>query len=256
MKISEERMINKTLKEIGLTDGETKVYLALLEIGSSTTWEIGKKSGISGSKVYEVLERLGKKGLSSCITKNNVKYFEASSPERILDYLEERKEKIDGEKTEISKIIPELILKQKGTRKSEAKIFTGWEGMKTANEDIIDSLKKGEEWLSMGITSQPEEWEIYFTKKQEERARKGIILKILINEKYMELHRRRKHLAHTEFRFLSKDFEMPTSTEIYGGKVSIFILVKESPMVIIIENKEVADSFRKYFYALWKGAKK
>ncbi len=46
------------LSKIGLTEGETTVYLALLELGSSTTWNITKKSGISGSKVYEVLDRL------------------------------------------------------------------------------------------------------------------------------------------------------------------------------------------------------
>ena len=79
-----------------------------------------------------------------------------------------------------------MILKQQQTRKSIAKIFTGWEGLKTANEDIIQTLKKGEEWLSMGLTEQPESWEIYFTKRQEARSKKGIVHKHLLNEKYRE----------------------------------------------------------------------
>ena len=54
-------------------------------------------------------------------------------------------------KEAISFFIPDLILKQKSAKIAEAKIYTGWEGIKTANEDIINTLKKGEEWLSMGF---------------------------------------------------------------------------------------------------------
>lgn len=240
------------LRNIGLTEGEIKVYLALLELGSTTTWELIKLSGVSGSKVYEVLQRLINKGLTSSVTKNNVKYFEASSPEKILDYLDEKGEEIKKERLEIQKIIPDLILKQKFKVKSEVKVFTGWEGLKTANQDIINSLKKGEEWSSMGLTEQPKEWELYFNKKQEERAKKGIVQKHLLNEKYKLLYNKRKKLNHTMFKFLPKEFEMPTSIEIYNNKVIIMIILKESPMAILIENIAVADSFRKYFNLLWK----
>lgn len=248
-------MIKQALHQIGLTDGEIKVYAALLELGSSSTGKITKKSGISGSKVYEVLDRLIKKGLASSVTKNNVKYFEATRPERILDYLEEKQEQIKDEKITIQKIIPELILKQKISVKSEVKVFTGWEGLKTANEDIIQTLKKGEEWLSMGLTEQPKSWEIYFNKRQKIRVKKGIKHKHLLNIKYKSLYKQRKKLPNTKFKFLSKEFEMPTSTEIYKNKVIIMIISKQDPMAIMIESKAIADSFRKYFHILWKSAK-
>ena len=249
-------MVQEALKQIGLTEGEIKVYLALLELGSTSTGKITKKSNISGSKVYEVLERLMQKGLASTVTKNNIKHFEATSPERILDYLDEKSSDIEKEKNNIRKIIPELILKKKETKQSEVKVYTGWEGMKTANEDIINTLKKGETWFEMGITSQPKSWEAYFNKKQKVRAKKGIIHKSLLNIQYQQLYKTRKNLPHTELRFLPKEFEMPTSTEIYKNKVAIFILLIEAPTVIIIENKAVAESFKKYFNHLWKIAKK
>lgn len=244
-------MIEDSLKQIGLTKGEIKVYLSLLELGSTTTGKITKKSKVSGSKVYEILERLQDKGLISSVIKNNVKYFESSSPEKILDYLNEKEEIIEREKKEIRKIIPDLILRKNNTKKSEVKVFTGFEGIKTANQDIIDSLKKGEEWLSMGLTSQPKSWEIYFTNKQKERAKKGIKHRHLLNERYKSLYQTRKKLPHTQFKFLSKDFEMPTSIEIYKNKVLIFILSKENPLGIMIESKDVHNSFKKYFDVLW-----
>jgi sugar-specific transcriptional regulator TrmB len=249
-------MIEEALRKVGLTQGEIKVYTSLLELGSSSTGKITKTSGISGSKVYEVLDRLIKKGLVSSTTKNNVKHFEAARPEKILDYLEEKKEEIEEEKKEIKNIIPEILEKYSSSPKTESKIYTGWEGMKTATRDLIDTLKKGEEWVSMGLSQQPKSWEIYFNNKQKERAKKGIIHRHLINEKYKDLVEKRKKLAHTEYRFLSEELEMPTSTEIYANKVAIFILVKENPMVIIIENEHVAESYRKYFENVWKTAKK
>lgn len=249
-------MMKEILRKIGLTEGEIKVYIALLELGSSSTGKITKKSGISGSKVYEVLDRLAIKGLIGAITKNGVKYFEASSPTKILEYLEEKKENIEKEKKEILKIMPDLILKKQNAPKTEVKVYTGFEGLKTANEDITNSLKKGEEWLSMGLTEQPKQWENYFNKKQVKRAKKGIVHKHILNEKYKSLYQKRKRLKNTEFRFLSKEFEMPTSTEIYNNKVIIMLIVPTNPMAIMIESKEIAESFRKYFGLLWKIAKK
>ena len=219
-------MIEQTLKKIGLTDGEIKVYFALLELGASTTWSITKKSGISGSKVYEVLERLAKKGLSNNTIKNGVKYFEASSPTKLLEYLEEKQDDIKKEQMEVQKIIPDLILKQQKVPKTEVKIYTGWEGMKTVNQDIINTLKRGEEWLEMGLTTQPKEWEDYFNKKQKERARKGIVHKSLLNIQYQHLYQKRKNLPHTYYKFLSKEFEMPISTDIYKNKVAILTLLR------------------------------
>jgi len=86
-------MIEEALHKIGLTDGEIRVYLTLMTLGSTTTGKITKYAGVSGSKVYEVLDRLMNKGLATTITKNGVKRFEATRPERLIDYLEE-KEKV------------------------------------------------------------------------------------------------------------------------------------------------------------------
>ena len=78
----------------------------------------------------------------------------------------------------------------------------------------------------------------------------------MLNEKYTSLAKVRGGLPHTEYRFLPKELEMPTATEIYGNKIAIFIMTPENPMVVQIENEAVANSFRKYFYILWKSAKK
>ena len=50
------------LNKIGLTDAEAKVYLALLQNGSTSGYEASKLALVSRSKVYNILESLASKG--------------------------------------------------------------------------------------------------------------------------------------------------------------------------------------------------
>ena len=249
-------MIEQALRKIGLTEGEIKVYLALIELGSSTSWNITKRSKISGSKVYEVLDRLSTKGLVSSMIKNNVKYFEATNPERIIDYLDEKNKEIEREKLAIKNIIPNLLLKQKTGTKSEVRVFTGFEGAKAVFEETLKDCKKGDEMLGWGLTEQPESWEAYFNEREKIRDKKGIIHKSIINEKYKSLYNARKKFPNTFFRFFSKEMEMPTTVLVWKNKVSLYIITKENPLTLIIESQETADSFKKSFNVLWENAKK
>ncbi|MBW2999828.1 hypothetical protein KY339_04085, partial [Candidatus Woesearchaeota archaeon] len=104
-------MQKEILEEIGLTKSEINVYLALLELGSSTTGKIVDKSNASSSKIYEILDKLIQKGLASFIIKGGVKYFEAAPPERIMDYMEDKTAKLNQQKQNLKKILPELKLK-------------------------------------------------------------------------------------------------------------------------------------------------
>jgi len=56
------------LIQLGLTNGEARIYLSLLKLGSSKVGSIVKDSRVSYSKVCDVLERLITKGLVSYVT--------------------------------------------------------------------------------------------------------------------------------------------------------------------------------------------
>jgi sugar-specific transcriptional regulator TrmB len=52
----------RILRELGLTDYETRAYLALLEYGVLTASQISENAGVPYSKVYETLASLERKG--------------------------------------------------------------------------------------------------------------------------------------------------------------------------------------------------
>ena len=96
------------LLEIGLTEGEAKVYLALSKLGSSTVGPVVKESGVAYSNIYDILNRLIEKGIVSFIVKSKTRYFQACSPSNLLDYLDKKEKKMHEEKENLKKILPEL----------------------------------------------------------------------------------------------------------------------------------------------------
>ncbi len=249
--------IENILEDIGLTKNEIKIYLALLELGSTTTGPIIKKTGIHTSKVYDGLQRLANKGLVSYVIIANTKHFKAVNPNRITDFLNEKKSKIVEQETEIKKIIPELILKQRPLNdETEAEIFRGWKGMETVYRMMRDNLKRGDINYVFGASKGENEEQviIFFTKHLKILAKKRVKQKIIYNE--AARGNIPENLKHPKL-FLVKHLQNTTPAEIniWLDKVMIVLLTKK-PTVILINNKKVAESFKQYFEVMWKIAKK
>src|SRR3989344_4799497 len=141
-------MQKESLINLGLTDGESKVYLALLKLGSSTVGPIAKEAKVAYSNIYDILERLLEKGLISFILKEKTKHFQAVPPSRLNEFIEKKEEKLQDEKLSLKSLIPELEKLQNPKSRQEAEIFIGIKGIKTAYERLIESYNLNKsEWL-------------------------------------------------------------------------------------------------------------
>ena len=117
--------IRSTLQQ-ALPRNEADIYIALLRLGLATVSMLAKETGMHRTNIYDILEKLKEKGLVGVVMQKNVKYYDATSPEKLLDYLDERKESI-GE------IIPELInLTKLPKQAAVVEVLKGIEGVKTA----------------------------------------------------------------------------------------------------------------------------
>ena len=242
----------KILEDIGLTKSEIKVYVALLGLGSSATGKIIDKSKVSSSKIYEILDRLIQKGLVSFIIKSGVKYFEAAPPERIIDYMEEKEKKFDKQKQELKSIIPKLELKRRLSKyKSEATIFKGIEGAKTAFDDILKTMKKGEEYYVIGATEPSQVFSRFIRHYHIRRSKKGIKVKLLFSEQGKRWAKNIRDIPFTKIRFAQSQLLSSSFVLIYKNKTLITVSTKEDITLFRIESKEVANSFRSQFELLW-----
>jgi len=241
------------LEDIGMTKGEIKVYLSLLSLGQTTSGPIISESKISSSKVYEILEKLIQKGLASFIIKNKTKYFQATSPQKLRDYLMEKEKSIDEQKQELDKNLPLLIAKYKEHKiMQNAEIYLGLQGIKTMLWDSVENAKKGEEYLF--IAGSGEEYRkaisrIYHTFGHY-RHEKGLKVRGIGEFQDKALL---KHIPHATIRYV--DFPTPSNIAIYKNHVDI-ISWSESPIGILITSQHIADQFRKFFESMWKVAKR
>lgn len=247
-------MDTNILQEIGLTDSEVKVYLALLELGSSKKGPIVKKAGITSSKIYEVMDKLIEKGLASSVIKDKVKYFNAAPPTTIRHYLKEKEEKLKKQEKEFENILPALQLKQElVTKKTDAEIYRGWKGMKTVYNDVLESVKAGETYYVFGASKGEDEDKVrnFYTRFNEKVLQKGIKVNIIFNESA------RKNIPNIEkageVRYLNQT--TPAEILIYHTNVAIVLLEKE-PLVTLIKGEKIAHSFKQYFKTMWLLAKR
>jgi sugar-specific transcriptional regulator TrmB len=243
----------KGLENIGFSSGEEKVYLSLLELGEASTGKIAKTSGVSRSKVYEVLEKLSRKGLVSHFKKNGRGCFRAAAPSRILEYLEEKKEKIEEQKKEFEKKIPifESIIGQKEVMK-EPELFEGMEGIKNVREEALENMKSGEIMYYFGNASSGHDYVLgYWDDWNKRRVKKKIRAWIVYNQDSKKFGERRKQLPYTKVKYLPVDGKSDAWIEIYRDTVAI-VVKKETPMSVVVNNKIVAESFRTYFDVMWK----
>ena len=93
----------ENLTKLGLTNGEARVYLSMIQIGPSKVGKIVELSRVSYSKIYGVLDRLFLKGLASYSIQNNIKYFQSLEPTRLNDYVEKKEDELRNKKDRLQK---------------------------------------------------------------------------------------------------------------------------------------------------------
>ena len=248
-------MDTSILQEIGFSPGEIKVYFALLELGQTTIGPLAKQSKVTPAKVYGIIDRLMSKGLATSIIQSGTKHFEAVSPKKILEYLDEKGHKIEEEKTEIKKLIPQIeAIKQFTNNLVQAEIYQSFQGLRTLYQEAIEVLKANKEDF-IGFTLGKEEYrhkesEHFFREFDTKRRNMGIKVKLIghISQKSF-LNNITKHDKNITIRYLP--YQMPTGVIIFGDRIAT-IVWHDIPTAFVMQSNQVADSYKKFFWDMWR----
>ena len=248
---------NAVLETLGLSGTEVKTYLALLELGSVSAGEIIKKTELHRGAVYDALERLIEKGLVSYVIKANRKYFETASTKRFLDVIAKKHEQLEQDKLKLLQIMPALESRRKlGKAPQEATLFKGNKGLQSIFQDFLDEKQ---EILVLGAYTTEATALQYFMKFNlprfhKQRIKQKQTMKYIFPEQSILRAKQVSEYQYTPVRILKAPFASLSSIQIYGDKTAI-ILWSSDPMGVIIRSKEIAQSYRDYFNALWNMAK-
>lgn len=241
------------LKNLGLSEKEAKIYLALLQLGPSTPYQIAKKAELKRPTAYVIAEELVEKGLIVHVPGESPKKYIARTPDSFFEEAESRLQKAKS-------VLPELRSFQKGTaEKPSIMYYEGAEGVRQAydykkkelhGKEIVGFFASGED-LTPEMNRILLDWNEY-REKHGTKAR-GLTVDHSTLAPYAKYLEPGKGSIQAKF--------MPS--ELYSAKVSIEscnkqfvrICLMESAQTLIIESPKLAVAISEAFELLWTSLK-
>lgn len=238
-------MLEKYLEEIGLSDKEATVYLALIQFDNASPAQIAEKTKLNRSTVYVVLESLEKKGLAGETNVGKTVHYQAAAPERLETYVEQQQLKLEETGRRLKDIIPQIkaVQRETGTRPvirvaygKDAALAQSLEFFNVAEEEGVGYFIFNQDMLNEQYT--PKE----LAKVKEIRPKKQIPGKSIYNATTPipsnEL---------TERKMVDKkDFPITADISIHEDRVHI-VTLGEQTTTILIQSKDFANTLKTLF---------
>lgn len=235
-------MDKEVLQEVGLNEKEAIIYLGLLKERICGASKLSKLTKIQRTTVYLELDNLIRRGLVSYVIKNSKRYYQAASPEKLVEILDTKRQKINS-------ILPNLKNLHPTIQPFKIEVFEGKEGIKTFYQDILNNKVK--ELLAFGVTGNAfEVLKFEFPHFVQKFEKAGLRVRYLANkssEKLLkELPKNR-----TKIKYLPNQYFSDITTIIYKNKIAIQSLIKENIFVILIEDEKLFKGYKNYFEFMW-----
>lgn len=254
--ISTTSMNQELYQSLGLSPNEAKIYESLLQTGESGISDIAVSAKIHRRNAYDATARLIDKGLVFEIFSSAENRYNAVDPDKLMELLSEKQASLE-------KILPDL--KKKFTHRlapEEAYIYRGLEGQKNIWRDI---LRVGEENFIVGAKGGWFEPKLEASRLEffKEVNRKKIKFHQLFDH---EIKIQAPNFAKTwpgllKYRFLPKESSTNSIFHIFGDYVITYtglelFKLTDNVVFFILHSKDLADSYRKWFWYMWEKAEK
>lgn len=245
-------IIDTLLKQLGFSNKEIQIYLALIKLGPSSVRKLAQETKINRGTCYDTLKSLISQSLVSYYHKEKHQYFVAEDPEKLKDILGEKQKSLSQIQNKIAKIIPELkSLQNKAGQKPVVKFYEGLKGLKTILQDLLQIMKNhpGEYFVysSAGIRKYLFKAFPEFTKLRIKQKTKVKVIAIGPGGKLKGLDQRK---------WLTRKESSPTYILIYHNKIALIsVNSNNNPLGVIVEDKGIYNTEKLIFKSLWNNLK-
>lgn len=248
MKLSDSEI--QLLKGIGLSDKAARIYIAAIELGEATVAELSKKSKVTRTSIYHVIEELKEKGCIHEVRRTKKTLYIPTDPD---DLYYDAREKLRA----FEAIVPFFNERMQSVHtRSKIMIYSGTLGFKQVWDKVFESKKK--EYL---ITT-PSRHFLEFVKEKyiidsiiAKKIKLGFKSKqLVIDSPYARSIAAKDKKENRETRYLPGDTDLFFTEIICEGFVA-FISSRIENMIFIVEHDGFAETRASLFYALWNKCK-
>ena len=235
--------LKDVLIKSGLEEKEAKIYLALLDLGVEKVQTIAKKAGVKRPTAYVILEQLYAKNYVTKTYHSKKAFYSAEKPDILLRALTHKEELL-------REALP-LLLARMATSKARPKvrIYEGVSGV----EQVYDEIYEDKSVLLFGsLKNLSEEFVGRIDTLKKIIKSKDIHVRDLLTEDPKDIDFGLASMGRNyEARVVGHEFDLFVDGAIYGDHVAI-MSIKKDLFAVVIESKEVADTFRSLFEIAWK----
>lgn len=252
--MNENNELKSTLKNLGFSEKEANVYIAILELGKGTVSQISRKAGINRTTGYEILDSLLNKGVVNLSGKEPKSEYIVEAPESLVNHFTKEANIAVDRIKKVENIIPDLLRVYATQNRPRIKFYEGIDGLKHVYENTLTSSETIRAYASVedvnsGIPN-------YFPEYFKRRAAKNIHIRAIFPE--TPLAYERSALDKDEKResvLVPYDkYNFTPEINIYDNKV--MIASWREKLGIIIESEEISDVMKKIFELAWLSAKR
>ena len=253
-------MIEEQLKEFGLSDKETKIYITLLQLGTAPVQEIALTAKLNRSTTYVVLDSLRKHELITISEKSSGRVYTAISPELLIQKTGNLVKKYSKIESDLESIIPDLnALSKKLKRRPRVLFFEGLEGIKSILDGVLSQKKDSiiRTFSKLPVTAkknQPDYYDYLQNKRVNQKIKLLAIYSCSDSEK-QQFNDTKKKSPLNEFIFLpSNKYNFNSNISVYDNKV--ILISPQDEYGVIIENEDIAQTVKELFDLAWQEAKR
>ncbi len=247
-----------TLIRIGLRPKSARLYVKMLQLGSSTITQIARATGFKRSSTYLLVEELLIRGFMRVTKKGKRNYYAPEPPERLVHVFKSRER-------ELEQLLPELeALYREPTAKPRIQSYEGPEVMVQIYDEMYDVWGRKQEALFFADISQLAGYFSHsltsYYRRLRDRPAGYRLRELLIDNAQGRAHREKvKSMGmgkNHHMRLLDpRKFSFPkTDNLIFGDKIVMFSLTGEI-FTVIVEHRNIAETYRSLFEAAWSVAR-
>lgn len=244
------------LKELGLTEGQVKVYTAVLELGTAGIQQIQEKTALERRSIYDILNKLMEKGFISYTEEKENRKYQCTHPRTLKETIENKQKQL----SELSAKIPDITNLYNFKRPEiRAEVYRGNAALRTLLEEALEY--PATYWIggNSGVEKCSEEMRLWFKRWTKKRVEAGKFMYDLVDYGTFLEDFPPKDLAKHKTNFykycqLPKNLSSPMVIIIFGHKVAQVLWSKQS-FAFVIESEQIKESFMKYFNYFWKEPK-
>ena len=242
--------MEKLFRELGFTERETKVYLALLDLGETKMGPLAAKTRLQPSKIYQTIEKLIDRGLVTFVLKSKIKYFQAQDPKEILNILKEKE-------IAFSEVLTDLQQRKKFSQERQvAKVYEGYKGIKSMYNSLIDGLDSKSYYYVFAFRSEYQYSSLasrflrdVHVRLNQKRVDDRIVGHRAVQKKIVDNY---GNINHIKLRFTNHNF--PTGLVIVNDRI-INLVWGDRPTAVEIISSQIARQYKEFFLEMWKEAK-